>query len=96
MLGGEIVVTKDDLKSLSHAESTTLNKLIRDDFIAYYEEMKDFDLSKLLEYRLSHKVMNTSVIGYLNSQKNNASLKFLDNENDKIYNLNIEFESVDY
>ena len=96
MLGGEIVVTKDDLKSLSHAESTTLNKLIRDDFIAYYEEMKDFDLSKLLEYRLSHKVMNTSGNGYFNSQKNNASLKFLDNENDKIYNLNIEFESVDY
>ena len=96
MLGGEIVVTKDDLKSLSHAESTTLNKLIRDDFIAYYEEMKDFDLSKLLEYRLSHKVMNTSGNGYLNSQKNNESLKFLDNENDKIYNLNIEFESVDY
>ena len=40
--------------------------------------------------------MNTSGNGYLNSQKNNASLKFLDNENDKIYNLNIEFESVDY
>lgn len=96
MLGGEIVVTKDDLKSLSHAEYATLNKLIRDDFIAYYEEMKDFDLSKLIEYRLSHKVMNTSGSGYLNSQKNNASLKFLDNENDKIYNLNIEFENVDY
>lgn len=96
MLGGEIVVTKDDLESLSRSESATLNKLIRDDFIAYYEEMKDFDLSKLLEYRLSHKVMNTSGNGYLSSQKNNASLKFLDNENDKIYNLNIEFENVDY
>ena len=96
MLGGEIVVTRDDLKGLSHAESATLNKLIRNDFIAYYEEMKDFDLSKLLEYRLSHKVMNPSGNGYLNSQKNNASLKFLDNENDRIYNLNIEFENVDY
>ena len=96
MLGGEIVVTKDDLESLSRAESSTLNKLIRDDFIVYYEEMKDFDLSKLLEYRLSHKVMNTSGNGYLSSQKNNANLKFLDNENDKIYNLNIEFENVDY
>lgn len=96
MLGGEIVVTRDDLESLSRSESATLNKLIRDDFIAYYEEMKDFDLSKLLEYRLSHKVMNTSGNGYLSSQKNNASLKFLDNENDKIYNLNIEFENVDY
>lgn len=96
MLGGEIVVTRDDLESLSRSESATLNKLIRDDFIAYYEEMKYFDLSKLLEYRLSHKVMNTSGNGYLSSQKNNASLKFLDNENDKIYNLNIEFENVDY
>ncbi len=96
MLGGEIVITRDDLKGLSHAESATLNKLIRDDFIAYYEEMKEFDLSKLLEYRLSHKVMNPSGNGYLNSQKNNASLKFLDNENDRIYNLNIEFENVDY
>lgn len=96
MLGGEIVVTRDDLESLSSAESATLNKLIRDDFIAYYEEMKDFDLSKLLEYRLSYKVMNTSDNVYLNSQKNSASLKFLDNENDKIYNLNIEFENVDY
>lgn len=94
MLGGEIVVTKDDLKSLSHAESATLNKLIRDDFIAYYEEMKEFDLSKLIEYRLSYKVMNSSGNGYLNSQKNNASLKFLDN--DKVYALNIEFENVDY
>ena len=96
MLGGEIVVTRDDLKSLSYAESATLNKLIRDDFIAYYEEMKDFDLSKLLEYRLSHKVMNPNGNGYLNSEKNNASLKFVDNENDKIYNLNIKFENVDY
>lgn len=96
MLGGEIVVTKDDLESLSRTESATLNKLIRDDFIAYYEEMKDFDLSKLLEYRLSHKVMDSSDNGYLNSQKNSASLKFLDNENDKIYNLNIEFDNVDY
>ena len=94
MLGGEIVVTRDDLESLSRAESATLNKLIKDDFIAYYEEMKDFDLSKLLEYRLSHKVMNTSDNGYLNSQKNSASLKFLDN--DKVYILNIEFENVDY
>lgn len=94
MLDGEIVVTKDDLKSLSHSESATLNKLIRDDFIAYYEEMKDFDLSKLLEYRLSHKVMDSSDNGYLNSQKNSASLKFLDN--DKVYILNIEFENVDY
>lgn len=94
MLGGEIVVTKDDLKSLSHSESATLNKLIRDDFIAYYEEMKDFDLSKLLEYRLSHKVMDSSDNGYLKSQKNSASLKFLDN--DKVYILNIEFENVDY
>lgn len=94
MLGGEIVVTKDDLKSLSYSESATLNKLIRDDFIAYYEEMKDFDLSKLLEYRLSHKVMDSSDNGYLNSQKNSASLKFLDN--DKVYILNIEFENVDY
>lgn len=94
MLGGEIVVTKDDLESLSRAESATLNKLIRDDFIAYYEEMKDFDLSKLLEYRLSHKVMDSSDNRYLNSQKNNASLKFLDN--DKVYILNIEFENVDY
>lgn len=96
MLGGEIVVTKDDLKSLSHSESALLNKLIRDDFIAYYEEMKDFDLSKLLEYRLSYKVIDSSDNGYLNYQKNSASLKFLDNENDKIYNLNIEFENVDY
>lgn len=96
MLGGEIVVTKDDLKSLSHSESAILNKLIRDDFIAYYEEMKVFDLSKLLEYRLSYKVIDSSDNGYLNSQKNSASLKFLDNENDKIYNLNIEFENVDY
>lgn len=94
MLGGEIVVTKDDLESLSRAESATLNKLIRDDFIAYYEEMKAFDLSKLLEYRLSHKVMDSSDNGYLNSQKNSASLKFLDN--DKVYILNIEFENVDY
>lgn len=96
MLCGEIVVTRDDLESLSPAESATLNKLIRDDFIAYYEEMKDFDLSKLLEYRLSHKVMNTSDNGYLNCQKNSVSLKFLDNENDKTYILNIEFENVDY
>ena len=96
MLGGEIVVTRDDLESLSREESATLNKLIRDDFIAYYEEMKDFDLSKLLEYRLSHKVINTSDNGYLNSQKNSVSLKFLDNENDKTYILNIEFENVDY
>lgn len=94
MLGGEIVVTKDDLESLSRAESATLNKLIRDDFIAYYEEMKAFDLSKLLEYRLSYKVMDSSDNGYLNSQKNSASLKFLDN--DKVYILNIEFENVDY
>ena len=94
MLGGEIVVTRDDLESLSRAESATLNKLIRDDFIAYYEEMKDFDLSKLLEYRLSHKVIDSSDNGYLNSQKNSASLKFLDN--DKVYILNIEFENVDY
>lgn len=94
MLGGEIVVTKDDLKSLSHSESAILNKLIRDDFIAYYEEMKDFDLSKLLEYRLSYKVMDSSDNGYLNSQKNSASLKFLDNN--KVYILNIEFENVDY
>lgn len=94
MLGGEIVVTKDDLKSLSRAESAILNKLIRDDFIVYYEEIKDFDLSKLLEYRLSHKVMDSSDNGYLNSQKNSASLKFLDN--DKVYILNIEFENVDY
>lgn len=94
MLGGEIVVTKDDLESLSRAESATLNKLIRDDFIAYYEEMKAFDLSKLLEYRLSHKVIDSSDNGYLNSQKNSASLKFLDN--DKVYILNIEFENVDY
>lgn len=94
MLGGEIVVTKDDLKSLSHSESAILNKLIRDDFIAYYEEMKDFDLSKLLEYRLSCKVMDSSDNGYLNSQKNSASLKFLDNN--KVYILNIEFENVDY
>lgn len=94
MLGGEIVVTKDDLKSLSRAESAILNKLIRDDFIVYYEEIKDFDLSKLLEYRLSHKVMDSSDNGYLNSQKNSASLKFLDNN--KVYILNIEFENVDY
>lgn len=94
MLGGEIVVTRDDLESLSRSESATLNKLIRDDFIAYYEEMKDFDLSKLLEYRLSCKVMDSSDNGYLNSQKNSASLKFLDNN--KVYILNIEFENVDY
>lgn len=94
MLGGEIVVTKDDLKSLSRAESATLNKLIIDDFTVYYEEMKVFDLSKLLEYRLSHKIMDSSDNGYLNSQKNSASLKFLDN--DKVYILNIEFENVDY
>lgn len=93
MLGGEIVVTKDDLESLRRAESATLNKLIRDDFIAYYEEMKDFDLSKLLEYRLSYKVIDSSDNRYLNSQKNSASLKFLDN--DKVYILNIEFENVD-
>lgn len=96
MLGGEIVVTRDDLESLSRAEYATLDKLIRDDFIAYHKEMKDFDLSKLLEYRLSHKVMNTSDNGYLNSQKNSASLKFLDWVNDKVYILNIEFENVDY
>lgn len=94
MLDGEFVVTKDDLESLSRAESATLNKLIRDDFIAYYEEMKVFDLSKLLEYRLSYKVIDSSDNGYLNSQKNSASLKFLDN--DKVYILNIEFENVDY
>ena len=38
--------------------------------------------------------MKPSGNGYLNSQKNNASLKFLDN--DKVYVLNIEFENVDY
>ena len=92
MLGGEIVITRDDLKNLSYAESATLNKLIRDDFIAYYDEMKDFDLSKLLEYRLSHRLKNPCGSGLLSSEKDNATLKFSDTENNKTYSLRIDFQ----
>ncbi|WP_161976750.1 hypothetical protein [Helicobacter trogontum] len=50
--------------------------------------MNRFDLSKLIEYRLFHCINNDE--GHMKLEKNNATLKFLDN--DKVYALNIEFE----
>lgn len=91
MFGSSIVITKNDLKKLTYTESSILDQLIRDDFVVY-DEMNRFDLSKLIEYRLFHCINNDE--GHMKLEKNNATLKFLDN--DKVYALNIEFENVDY
>lgn len=91
MFGSSIVITKNDLKKLTYIEYSILNRLIRDDFLVY-DEINRFDLSKLIEYRLFHRINNDE--GYIKLEKNNATLKFLDN--DKVYALNIEFENVDY
>ena len=91
MLKNTFLIDKSKLQNLSLKELNFLQNMIKKDFLCYPDDMKEFDISRLLEYEIE---IDTDRIheSIVHSRKRQARLSFVDSNQEKAYNLNVTFQ----
>ncbi|RDU62924.1 hypothetical protein CQA53_08885 [Helicobacter didelphidarum] len=83
MLINEFVVKDSDLQSLDEQDINVLEKMIKDDF-QEFEQLKEFNLSKLIEYKVKSFIVNKGKVNEFVSRKSWVNLSFMNNNNESV------------
>lgn len=91
MLRSDLIIKKDDLANLDVNERIWIEQMIKKEF-AIFDEIKEFALDKLIEYRAKCFVLTDSANNddSFVSKKQDIRLMFDTHE------LNLKYEYVDY
>ncbi|GAB0173231.1 hypothetical protein NHP164001_12490 [Helicobacter trogontum] len=91
MLRNDLIIKKDDLANLGGNERIWIEQMIKKEF-AIFDEIKEFALDKLIEYRAKCFVLTDSANNddSFVSKKQDMRLMF------DAHELNLKYEYVDY
>ena len=93
MLKNTFLIDKSKLQNLSLKELNFLQNMIKKDFLCYPDDMKEFDISRLLEYEIETEIDTDRIHeSIVHSRKRQARLSFVDSNQEKAYNLNVTFQ----